>query len=87
MRIQYPAGSESPLGRYSSQDLEFSLPAGVKGEAVTWVSVWCKDYSINFGHAWLTDDIPSRAPSTTATPTSIIILSLIAPAVIAVLGF
>ena len=85
VRIQYPAGSDSPLARYSSQDVEFSLPAGVEGKAVTWVSVWCRAYTINFGHAWLTDDIPSTAP--TATPTSIITLSLIATAVFAILGF
>ena len=83
LRIQYPAGSDSPLASYSGQDVEFSLPAGVEGEEVTWVSVWCRAYTINFGHAWLTDDIPSSA--TTTAPTSILLLSIIAPAVIAIM--
>ena len=83
VRVQYPAGSDSPLGSFSSQDLEFSLPAGVGGQEVTWVSVWCRAYTINFGHAWLTDDIPSTAPSTNQT--SRIILSIMA--LIAILGF
>merc|ERR1739848_399064 len=83
VRIQYPAGSDAPLASYSSQDVEFSLPAGVEGEEVTWVSVWCRAYTINFGHAWLTDDIPSSATST--APTSILLLSIIAPAVIAIM--
>ena len=42
-----------PPGPYSGQDLEFPLPAGVAGSEVTWVSVWCRQYSINFGHAML----------------------------------
>ena len=85
VRIQYPAGSDSPLASYSSQDVEFSLPAGVEGEDVTWVSVWCRAFTINFGHAWLTDDIPSTAPATTGT--SMIILSISALLLIATLGF
>ena len=85
MRIQYPAGSDSPLGSYSSQDVEFSLPDGVKGEDVTWVSVWCRAFTINFGHAWLTDDIPSTAP--TSRPTSMVILSIIPTALITILAF
>merc|ERR1739848_146385 len=85
VRIQYPAGSDAPLASYSSQDVEFSLPAGVEGKDVTWVSVWCRAYTINFGHAWLTDDIPSKAPTT--TPTSRVILSISALLVVATLGF
>ena len=82
VRIQYPAGSESPLARYSDQDVEFSLPEGLEGKNVTWVSVWCRAYTINFGHAWLTDDIPSGAP--TSTPTCLLVLSIFLLPVIAI---
>jgi len=53
--IQYPAGDgDRPLGAYSGQRVELDLPASVKGEEVAWVSVWCRQYSIDFGHAFLT---------------------------------
>ena len=29
---------------------------GVAGSDVTWVSVWCRQYSVNFGHAVLVVD-------------------------------
>ena len=29
---------------------------GVAGSDVTWVSVWCRQYSVNFGHAVLVED-------------------------------
>jgi len=53
--IQYPAGDgDRPLGAYSGQRVELDLPTSVKGEEVAWVSVWCRQYSIDFGHAFLT---------------------------------
>eukprot|EP00092_Neocalanus_flemingeri_P022924 GFUD01024854.1.p1 GENE.GFUD01024854.1~~GFUD01024854.1.p1 ORF type:complete len:187 (+),score=43.66 GFUD01024854.1:305-865(+) len=54
--VQYPAGQDRPLGAYSGQDLEFALPAGVLGSDITWVSVWCRQYSVNFGQAMLVTD-------------------------------
>ena len=74
-RIQYPAGSDAQLGRFVGQDVSFSLPSGVTGEEVTWVSVWCRDYSIDFGHAWLTDDIPSSGVSHSVSTLLLLLLS------------
>eukprot|EP00092_Neocalanus_flemingeri_P068427 GFUD01083634.1.p1 GENE.GFUD01083634.1~~GFUD01083634.1.p1 ORF type:complete len:195 (-),score=46.96 GFUD01083634.1:27-611(-) len=54
--VQYPAGQDRPLGAYSGQDLEFPLPSGVLGSDITWVSVWCRQYSVNFGQAMLVTD-------------------------------
>ena len=59
--IQYPAGSSAPLTAFTGQDVEFNLPAGVAGANVTWVSVWCRAYSVDFGHAFLTDNIPASS--------------------------
>jgi len=54
IHVQYPPGEDKPLGAYSGQDIEFPLPDGVSGSEVVWVSVWCRQYSVNFGHAKLT---------------------------------
>ena len=59
---------------YAGQDIEFSLPAGVKGTNVTWVSVWCRAFKVDFGHVFLTDDIPASAPSL-LTPTLVAVLA------------
>ena len=55
--------------------MSFSLPAGLSAEDVTWVSVWCRDYSIDFGHTWLTDDIPSTASSFSVSTFVVALLS------------
>ena len=61
---------------YSGQDIEFSLPAGVKGSNVTWVSVWCRAFKVDFGHVFLTDNIPASAPSLlTLGPTLLAVLA------------
>jgi len=52
--IQYPAGDgDRQLGPYSGQRVELDLPASINGDEVTWVSVWCRQYKIDFGHAFL----------------------------------
>lgn len=63
IHVQYPTGQDKPLGPYSGQDIEFALPADVSGADVTWVSVWCRQYSINFGHALLIAEDGAEAES------------------------
>lgn len=55
--IQYPAGqNDRPLGAYSGQRVELDLDgSGIKAEEVAWVSVWCRQYKIDFGHAFIKD--------------------------------
>merc|ERR1712055_314768 len=53
--IQYPAGdADRPLGAYSGQRVELDLPTSISADEVAWVSVWCRQYSIVFGYAFLT---------------------------------
>jgi len=53
--IQYPSGDgDRPLGAYSGQRVELDLPTSISADEVAWVSVWCRQYSIDFGHAFLT---------------------------------
>jgi len=65
-KIDYPVGSGKELGKYTNQDLEFSLPAGVKAENVAWVSVWCKKFAVNFGEVFLGHS--AVPPTTTPLP-------------------
>jgi len=52
--IQYPPGDgDRPLGAYSGQRVELELPPSINKDEVTWVSVWCRQYKIDFGHAFL----------------------------------
>merc|ERR1711936_7180 len=70
---------------HNNQHLLYWVKMRNQPQDVTWVSVWCRAFTINFGHAWLTDDIPSTAPATTGA--SMIILSISALLLIATLGF
>ena len=62
----------------SGQDVEFMLPGGVSGDSVTWVSVWCRAYSIDFGHAWLTDNIPASSNNYLSSWINILFMAVIA---------
>lgn len=42
------------LGEYDgSRDLLLNLPPKTSVSDLRWISVWCRDYKINFGHAYL----------------------------------
>lgn len=42
------------LGQYDgSKDLLIQLPPKTSVSDLRWISVWCRDYKINFGHAYL----------------------------------
>merc|ERR1719394_2197761 len=41
-------------GRFDGQrDLIVTLPEGTNTEQISWLSVWCRDFGVNFGHATL----------------------------------
>ena len=76
--VQYPAGQDDPLGKkidfffdrvylfilgaYAGDDIELSLPKEITASEVIWVSVWCRQYSINFGHAFLNEGDAEAEP-------------------------
>ena len=43
-------------GPYTGQTVELPLPAGVSAAEVAWVSVWCRQYSLDLGHAIIATD-------------------------------
>ena len=47
----------------------------MEGEEVKWLSVWCREYSIDLGSVWLTEDMAGRASSYSLTGLMIVLLS------------
>jgi len=42
------------LGEFDgSEDVVLTLPPGSSASKLRWISVWCRDYKVNFGHATL----------------------------------
>lgn len=49
--FNYSSNKIPILGQYDgTKDVELTLPPGKSVEQLRWISVWCRDYSINFGH-------------------------------------
>merc|ERR1712113_873044 len=45
------------LGRFNgNKDVVLHLPPGTSVEQLKWISVWCRDYTVNFGHV----NVPSN---------------------------
>ncbi|CAB4069122.1 unnamed protein product [Lepeophtheirus salmonis] len=49
IRIQYPPGSNEPLRKFNGERVEIKLPNGLSLRDITWFSVWCRAYAVNFG--------------------------------------
>ncbi|CAK1594785.1 unnamed protein product [Parnassius mnemosyne] len=49
IRLRDERGGAGPLRRYRGEGLTLSLPDGKTLRDVTWFSVWCDEYSVNFG--------------------------------------
>ncbi|XP_050357471.1 protein Skeletor, isoforms B/C isoform X3 [Nymphalis io] len=54
LRLRDERGGTTPLRRYRGEGVTLSLPDGKTLRDVTWFSVWCDEYSVNFGSV----DIP-----------------------------
>ncbi|CAH0684205.1 unnamed protein product [Chilo suppressalis] len=48
-RLRDERGGTGPLRRYRGEGVTISLPDGHTLKDVRWFSVWCDDYSVNFG--------------------------------------
>lgn len=49
VRLRDERGSTGPLRRYRGDSITLSLPEGKTLKDISWFSVWCDDYSVNFG--------------------------------------
>lgn len=59
--VPYPEGSSAPLGAYNKKNITLVLPDEMETKELRWLSVWCKEFSVNFGelifpHLMYTDD-------------------------------
>ena len=50
-KLSFRSQAVPVLGEYDIQTLEVPMPAGVSAHSVKWLSIYCRDYSIDFGHA------------------------------------
>merc|ERR1719354_349150 len=49
-------GTSAPkLGEYSAQTVVLTLPEGWQMSDIKWISVWCRQFSVNFGELVVPD--------------------------------
>ena len=63
-RLRYDDPDIPVLGRYDGQDIELSLPQGVEANNIRWISLYCRQFNMDFGHVKI-DDNPWGHPRTT----------------------
>ena len=61
----------------SGEDIVATLPAGVVGADVTWVGIWCRKFSKDFGHVWLIPDDQIPASATDKSVSIIVMLCIL----------
>lgn len=49
LRVRDERGSNEVLRKYRHKDITLSLPEGKTLRDIKWFSVWCDDFSVNFG--------------------------------------
>ena len=51
------------LKAFDSEDIELRLPSDVKASEIKWISLFCRDFDIDFGHVIVDDsgDVPKRS--------------------------
>lgn len=47
--FQVPYGSGGPLGIFSGTTVTLKLPQFLASDEIGWISVWCRQYSVDFG--------------------------------------
>merc|ERR1712154_4543 len=67
--VPYPEGSDTVLTKADKIDITLRLPTGVTSTKLKWLSVWCRQYSVNFGDVMF-DKVILTATSSSAASTS-----------------
>jgi hypothetical protein len=67
--------SLEPLKGYQGEDIEIQLPRSLTMHSIDWLAVWCVQYTHNFGHVNVPDDldVPPALGQTKLTVSSRII--------------
>ena len=62
-RLRYDDPKIPVLGRYDGQDIELTLPQGVEADNIRWISLYCRQFNMDFGHVKI-DNNPWGRPRT-----------------------
>jgi len=62
-RLRYDDPDIPVLGRFEGQDIELNMPEGVDAEKIRWISLYCRQFNMDFGHVMI-DDNPWGRPRT-----------------------
>jgi len=62
-RLRYDDPKIPVLGRYEGQDIELTLPQGVDADNIRWISLYCRQFNMDFGHVKI-DNNPWGRPRT-----------------------
>ena len=49
-RYRYDDPDVPILGRFDGQDIELSLPEGMDTGNISWISLYCRQFDMDFGH-------------------------------------
>ncbi|XP_038065022.1 protein Skeletor, isoforms B/C-like [Patiria miniata] len=55
-------GSETKLGEYRGTNLVAYLPGSMTVQDYKWISIWCRNFSANFGDVYIPDSFRNPAP-------------------------
>merc|ERR1711983_602230 len=51
-RLPYPENSDQKLGEFNGETIKINLPKEIRFDEIGWLSVWCRKFSVDFGH-WI----------------------------------
>ena len=63
-RFRYHDPDIPVLGRFDGQDIELHLPQGIETNNIRWISLYCRQFNMDFGHVKINND-PWGQPRTT----------------------
>merc|ERR1711983_729630 len=52
IRVPYPENSDQKLGEFNGETIKINLPKEIRFDEIGWLSVWCRKFSVDFGH-WI----------------------------------
>jgi hypothetical protein len=61
-RIRDERGSSGVLKKYRGKDITLTLPEGKTLRDIKWFSVWCDEFSVNFGHVNINKNLDFPRP-------------------------
>ena len=65
--IPHPPGSANPLTRMDKTNITLTLPDNLETSKIKWLSVWCREYSVNFADI---TSFPANSASIASFPSS-----------------